>query len=57
MDIKNYVMPIVRRAGDERSFAGTAFCIHGQLVTAAHVLDWGLTRSAAQSHRAKYTQN
>lgn len=43
MEIKDYVMPIVRRAGDERSFAGTAFCIHGQLVTAAHVLDWGRT--------------
>ena len=34
-----YVMPIFRRSGDERSFAGTVFCIDGYLVTAGHVLD------------------
>lgn len=39
MEIRNYVMPILRRAGDERSFAGTAFCIENQLLTAGHVLD------------------
>ena len=31
-------MPIFRRYGDPRSFAGTAFCINGYLVTAGHVL-------------------
>lgn len=31
-------MPIFRRAGDERSFAGTSFCIAGHLLTAGHVL-------------------
>ena len=41
-------MPIFRRAGDERSFAGTAFCIPGKLVTAAHVL---------QSPRTHYVRN
>ncbi len=34
-----YVMPVYRREGDERSFAGTAFCVEGYLVTAGHVLD------------------
>ncbi len=34
-----YVMPIFRRNGDLRSFAGTAFCIDGYLVTAGHVID------------------
>ncbi|MBQ7690067.1 MAG: trypsin-like peptidase domain-containing protein [Muribaculaceae bacterium] len=38
MDINSYVMPVFRRAGDERSFAGTAFCIDGYLATAGHVL-------------------
>lgn len=40
MEINDYIMPLFRRAGDERSFAGTAFCANGYLVTAAHVLDW-----------------
>ena len=31
-------MPIFRQYGKERSFAGTAFCINGYLVTAGHVL-------------------
>lgn len=39
MDIKNYVMPILRRAGDEQSFAGTAFCIEDHLLTAGHVIE------------------
>ena len=34
IDINPYVMPVFRRAGDERSFAGTAFCIDNYLVTA-----------------------
>lgn len=38
MEVKNYVMPIFRRAADENSFAGTAFCIPGWLVTASHVI-------------------
>ena len=38
MEINSYVMPVFRRPGDERSFAGTAFCIDGYLVTAGHVL-------------------
>ena len=33
-----YVMPIFRRDGDPRSFAGTGFCIDNFLVTAGHVL-------------------
>lgn len=33
-----YVMPIFRQHGNVRSFAGTAFCVDGYLVTAAHVL-------------------
>lgn len=37
-DIKRYVMPIMREYGNERSFAGTAFCIDDYLVTAGHVL-------------------
>lgn len=36
--IRPYVLPIFRRAGDERSFAGTGFCVDGLLVTASHVL-------------------
>ena len=32
-------MPIFRKCGDERSFAGTAFCVDGYLVTAGHVLN------------------
>ena len=32
-------MPIFRQAGNERSFAGTAFCIDNYLVTAGHVID------------------
>ena len=43
MEVKNYVMPIFRRAGDERSFAGTAFCIDGHLLTASHVLQSPMT--------------
>ena len=39
MEIKNYVVPVMRRAGDERSFAGTAFLIENNLLTAGHVLD------------------
>ncbi len=35
-----YVMPIFRQMGNERSFAGTAFCIDGYLVTAGHVLTY-----------------
>ena len=34
-----FVMPIFRQAGNERSFAGTAFCIDNYLVTAGHVID------------------
>lgn len=34
-----FVMPIFRHAGNERSFAGTAFCIDNYLVTAGHVID------------------
>jgi hypothetical protein len=36
-------MPIFRRNGDPRSFAGTAFCIDGYLVTAGHVIDTPIT--------------
>lgn len=35
-----YVMPIFRQMGNERSFAGTAFCIDDYLVTAGHVLSY-----------------
>ena len=38
-----YVMPIFRQQGVERSFAGTAFCIEGYLVTAGHVIDTPIT--------------
>lgn len=34
-----YVMPLFRQFGNQRSFAGTAFCIDGYLVTAGHVID------------------
>ena len=34
-----FVMPIFRQPGNERSFAGTAFCIDDYLVTAGHVID------------------
>lgn len=34
----DYVMPLFRRLGDVRSFAGTAFCIGDYLVTAGHVV-------------------
>ncbi len=37
-NILPYVMPVFRRCGDPRSFAGTAFCIDDYLVTAGHVL-------------------
>ena len=37
-DINNYIMPLFRRMGDVRSFAGTTFCIENYLVTAGHVL-------------------
>ena len=33
-------MPIFRQMGNERSFAGTAFCIDDYLVTAGHVLSY-----------------
>ena len=32
-------MPIFRQCGDERSFAGTAFCVDDYLITAGHVLN------------------
>lgn len=38
-----YVMPIFRQFGNVRSFAGTAFCIDGYLVTAGHVIDTPIT--------------
>jgi len=37
-DFTPYVMPIFRQYGQERSFAGTAFCIDEYLVTAGHVI-------------------
>lgn len=37
--IDQYVLPLFRRCDDERSFAGTAFCIDGLLVTAGHVVN------------------
>lgn len=37
-EIYPYVMPLFRRYGDPRSFAGTAFVINDYLVTAGHVL-------------------
>ena len=43
MEVNSYVMPVFRRAGDERSFAGTAFCIPGHLLTASHVLQQPVT--------------
>lgn len=43
MELKNYIMPIFRRAGDQSSFAGTAFCIPGHLLTASHVLQQPVT--------------
>ena len=46
-------MPIYRREGDERSFAGTAFCIEGYLVTAGHVLDAG-ARCYARTQGGRY---
>lgn len=38
MELNDYILPVLRRAGDDRSFAGTAFCIEGHLLTAGHVL-------------------
>lgn len=37
-DYDKYVLPIFRREGDMRSFAGSAFLADGFLITAAHVL-------------------
>ena len=56
-EIKNYVMPIVRRAFDDRSFAGTAFCISGHLLTASHVLQTAQTyfvRNGEDYHPLQY---
>ena len=39
MLIANYIMPLFRQCGDERSFAGTAFCIDDYLITAGHVIN------------------
>ena len=39
MNYELYVLPIFRQCGDERSFAGTAFCVDGYLITAGHVLN------------------
>lgn len=38
-----YVMPLFRRMGDERSWAGTAFCIDDYLITAGHVIGEEIT--------------
>ena len=35
-ELSHYVMPLFRRMGDERSFAGTAFCVDDYLITAKH---------------------
>lgn len=43
MELTDYIMPILRKAGDERSFAGTAFCINGHLLTAGHVIQSPMT--------------
>lgn len=37
-DIGTWVVPLFRRAGDERSFAGTGFVTRDYLITAGHVL-------------------
>ena len=47
-NILPYVMPIFRQEGNERSFAGTAFCIDDYLVTAGHVLNF---------HKTSYVRN
>lgn len=52
-----YVMPLFRRRGDVRSFAGTAFCIDGYLVTAGHVLQSGAdcyVRNAGHFHPLRF---
>lgn len=54
-----YVMPIFRRNGDPRSFAGTAFCIDDYLVTAGHVLTSPSTyyvRNGADYHPLQFDQ-
>lgn len=36
--LSDYILPMFRRLGEVRSFAGTAFCVDGYLITAGHVL-------------------
>lgn len=36
--MERFVIPIFRRAGDERSWAGTGFLVDGYLITAGHVV-------------------
>lgn len=59
-DIYNpYVMPIFRQSGNERSFAGTAFCIDDYLVTAGHVLTYPVTcyvRNGSDYHPLHFDQ-
>lgn len=52
-------MPLFRRMGDERSFAGTAFCIDDYLVTAGHVINAEATyyvRNGLDWHPLQYGQ-
>lgn len=56
-ELERYVMPLFRHMGDERSFAGTAFCIDGYLLTAGHVLNREQTyflRNGADWHALQY---
>ena len=52
-------MPIFRQMGNERSFAGTAFCIDDYLVTAGHVLTFPNTcyvRNGSDYHPLHFEQ-
>lgn len=56
-DFLPYVMPITRRSGDERSFAGTAFCVDDYLITAGHVIDRTMTyyvRNGSTYHELRH---
>lgn len=59
MLIANYIMPLFRQCGDERSFAGTAFCIDDYLITAGHVINTEATyylRNGQDWHPLQYDQ-
>ena len=58
-ELSHYVMPLFRRMGDERSFAGTAFCVDDYLITAGHVINQEQTyylRNGSDWHPLQFDQ-